>query len=311
MDNPNIYWITPGSMNIIVPTYALYGEHGHDPLHDDLHCESIPQRSQLYDWEIKPHRHESFMQILYIRSGIADIRFDQRRFSVSGPCVLYVPARHIHGYHFSSDVDGAVITAVTHQLETLLARHPYLQSCFAQPQHIAVGAPHTDRLPQTLEHLLREFDDGAAWRMAMLESLLHGALILLAREIGALTRQEAQGGDSRSLRHVQRFKTLLNQTFREQRGLAFYAEQLGITTTQLNRVCRAELGRSALGVVNDRLVTEARRDLVYSSLSVKEIALTLGFSDPAYFSRFFTRQTGTAPSDFRAQALRRLDVMSR
>jgi AraC family transcriptional activator of pobA len=102
--------------------------------------------------------------------------------------------------------------------------------------------------------------------------------------------------------HVQRFKALLNASFREQREIAFYANLLGITPTQLNRVCREELQQSALGVINNRLVMEAKRDLAYSSLSVKEIALTLGFSDPAYFSRFFTKQTRHSPTDFRALA---------
>ena len=59
-------------------------------------------------------------------------------------------------------------------------------------------------------------------------------------------------------------------------------------------------------MAHDRLQLEAERDLVYTALDVKAIADTLGFSDAAYFSRFFAKRTGLNPSAFRAQASARL-----
>ena len=289
-------------MNGNVPTYALYGEHEQALVLESLHCESIPSRSRLYDWEIKLHRHELFMQILYIRRGSIDIQFDERQFHAAGPCLLYVPALDPHGFRFSEDIDGAVLTVVTQQAEALLAGAPELLACFATAQHLPLSADarFASPLAGALERLLEEFDAPGRWRLMVLETLLRLVLILLGREMGAKTAEAGAGRSSRSVVHVQRFKALLNASFREQREIAFYASLLGITPTQLNRVCREELQQSALGVINNRLVMEAKRDLAYSSLSVKEIALTLGFSDPAYFSRFFTKQTRHSPTDFRA-----------
>jgi AraC family transcriptional activator of pobA len=71
-------------------------------------------------------------------------------------------------------------------------------------------------------------------------------------------------------------------------------------------VCREVLRTSALGAVHERLLLEAKRDLAYAQLSVKEIALTLGFADAAYFTRFFTRHTGLSPRRFRDLARRQL-----
>ena len=79
-----------------------------------------------------------------------------------------------------------------------------------------------------------------------------------------------------------------------------------ITPTQLNRVCREVLGKSALGAINARLLLEAERDLVYTFIGVKEIALSLGFSDAAYFSRFFSKHKRCIPTQFREQAHRQL-----
>ncbi|OVZ61297.1 hypothetical protein CDO44_06580 [Pigmentiphaga sp. NML080357] len=296
-------------MKSSVPTYALYGEHGKNLVPESLHCESIPQRSRLYDWEIKLHRHDLFVQILYIRSGIAHIQFEDRRFSVHGPCALFVPALHAHGFRFSEDIDGAVITIVTQQMENLLAHHADLLAHFQSPRHVPLepGEASYRAFSQSIELLLAEYDEAHAWRLPLLESLLGTVLVLLARKIATLAHVEPGKRSSRGVMHLHRFKTLLNRSFREQRGISYYAERLGITPTQLNRICRDELGLSALGVINDRLLTEARRDLAYSSLSVKEIALTLGFSDPSYFSRFFTKHAGASPSDFRTMVRDQFD----
>lgn len=284
-----------------VPTYALYGEHEKTLSLDSLHCESIPQRSRLHDWEIKLHRHDLFVQILYIRKGQAQIQFEGHRAEVRGPCALYVPALHDHGFRFSQDVDGAVLTIVAQQLDKLLAQDLDLLSSFNTPHHIPLddqnaGATHFTR---ALEHLLEEYDDSQAWRLSVLESLLRTVLILLGRKIATSSHQATGERPSRSVLHLRHFKTLLNSGFRGQHHIAHYAGKLGITPTQLNRICRDELGLSALGVINERLLIEARRDLAYSSLSIKEIALTLGFSDPAYFSRFFSKHSGASPSAFR------------
>lgn len=78
----------------------------------------------------------------------------------------------------------------------------------------------------------------------------------------------------------------------------------GITPTQFNRACREVLCKSALGAINARLLLEAERDLVLPG--VKEIALSLGFSDAAYFSRFFSKHKRCTPTQFREQAHRQL-----
>lgn len=66
-----------------IPTYALYGELVEDLPPERLHCESIADRSRLYNWEIKPHRHEAFFQILHIRSGAGEAQFEGTRVAIS------------------------------------------------------------------------------------------------------------------------------------------------------------------------------------------------------------------------------------
>ena len=81
------------------------------------------------------------------------------------------------------------------------------------------------------------------------------------------------------------------------------ARQLGITPTQLNRVCRQLTGRPALALLHARVLLEAQRDLAYTTLSIKQVGLGLGFGDAGYFTRFFQRATGATPSRWRAEAM--------
>ncbi|MBL0929291.1 MAG: helix-turn-helix domain-containing protein, partial [Alphaproteobacteria bacterium] len=81
--------------------------------------------------------------------------------------------------------------------------------------------------------------------------------------------------------------------------LTDFPRALGVSTTHLTRTCRQIVGRSATQIMQERLMIEARRDLVYTALSISQIAFQLGFSDPAYFSRFFATHAGTSPKTYR------------
>jgi AraC family transcriptional activator of pobA len=99
---------------------------------------------------------------------------------------------------------------------------------------------------------------------------------------------------------VQRYRALIELHLRRHQPLGFYAAQQQVTSDHLSRNCRAASGLSALDLLHDRVLLEARRLLAYTSAPVAEVARDLGFDDPSYFSRFFARRAGHAPQDYRA-----------
>ena len=101
---------------------------------------------------------------------------------------------------------------------------------------------------------------------------------------------------------LERFRALLDRNCRERRPVASYADEMGVTSGQLSRICRAAFGSSAIEAIDARSIHEAKRLLGYSTLSVKQIASELGFQDEAYFGRFFRKQTGLRPTEYRAAA---------
>ena len=123
-------------------------------------------------------------------------------------------------------------------------------------------------------------------------SLLVALLVQIAR-IGATQQAASLVARSRKSVQIERFRALVDTHFRDHLPVERYADELGVTSGQLTRLCRDVLGMSSLDVIHARVAHEAQRDLVYSSLSVKQIAASLGFADEAYFTRFFRKQSGT------------------
>ncbi len=283
-----------------VPAYRLYGEAESAGLGELLHVESIAQRSRLHGWEIQPHRHENLFQILVIRAGRVTALLDGLEVALGGPCVVTVPALAAHGFRFSEDVDGWVFTIVAQQVQRLTAEdatwHEAVWQLRAMP--LATGAA---ALQDAAAALRDELQGHALWRHLAVDAALRRLLLALAR---AAPGAALPGGAAAppALRHVQRLRELVDAQYRQQPGVAVLAAQLGITATQLNRVCRQVLGHSALGVLHARLLLEAQRDLAYTTMSIKQIGLALGFSDAGYFTRFFQRGAGCTPSAWRSGA---------
>jgi AraC family transcriptional activator of pobA len=141
--------------------------------------------------------------------------------------------------------------------------------------------------------------------MALVGALLSKALVHLARagNGGADELPPASDRDSSRIEHL---VELVDAHFREHRPVGFFAERLGLSPTHLNRLARRHLGESVQALIDRRLAGEARRALVFTIEPAKAIAFGLGFSDPAYFNRFFRKRTGMTPGRFRASARRKM-----
>lgn len=278
----------------IIPTYALYGEIDAEFVGNWLHCESIPARSSRFDWEIRPHRHLNLFQILNITAGAADCRIAGGIVKTDPPALIAVPPGVPHGFRFSPDVDGHVITIRAERVPALLnGLDP--EVLLAGPHVLA--PPKDAGLEAIVAALSREFGSSGAGRERLIEAYVTILLVQMAR-LASEVRPGATAEDPAS-RHAAQFRLLLDRHFRTQRSVGFYAGKIGISDTHLNRVCRTAFGTSALGTISRRVVLEATRDLAFTILSVKEIAHSLGFEDQAYFTRFFTRQTGLTPTEYR------------
>jgi len=102
-----------------------------------------------------------------------------------------------------------------------------------------------------------------------------------------------------SARLVAAYTDLVERDFASGKGVSNYAASLGVTPTHLTRCCNQTCGKSAISVLQDRILFEARALLQTTKMPVKDIATLLGFSSAAYFTRSFQGETKQTPSAFR------------
>lgn len=307
LDNPNIPAWTGGAGVTVhaIPTYALYGEAEGDPGADWLHCETIQSRSSLHGYRIDPHRHETLFQILHLRSGRAELVMDGQSRALDGPFIITLPPLVVHGYTFSPDVEGHVLTFFENRLGDILAAAPELMEHVRTTRILPLNRPNlADAMAAEIEAIAEEFEGHAPGRLGVIEARLALVLIGLYRHSSPHGAEEAANG-RKALQHLQRFRNLVDQDFRSHRPVGAYAQRLGLTAAHLNRLCRQHLNASALDVIHERLVLEAKRYLTFTTLSAKEIALTLAFDDAGYFARFFKKRTSLTPLQYRAMQQRR------
>lgn len=103
-------------------------------------------------------------------------------------------------------------------------------------------------------------------------------------------------------KRVYEFMMLLEENYQEERTADFYASELGISSKRLNQILKEKLDKTGMQLIHDRIILEAKRKIIHSENTLKEIAYDLGFTDRPYFSRFFKKQTGSSPEDFQKQA---------
>jgi len=111
-------------------------------------------------------------------------------------------------------------------------------------------------------------------------------------------QKEVQGGNKPD-RRMDLFIESVELHFREQRSAGFYASELSLSAKRLNELTKESFGKTISQIINDRLILEAKRELSAFEKPIKEISYELGFSEPSYFTRFFGKQTGFSPEDFR------------
>ncbi len=194
---------------------------------------------------------------------------------------------------FTEDAAGAL----TDRAGEALAR---LRTLSSQPIVPIEDETERNRLSGLCTELFEEHSLAReGYRLAM-----RGLLVLLAVGVARLAASRARTG-SVTLHPadatVAQLRALVDEYFRSERLLGFYAEKLGMTVDRLNDHVKRSTGVTAGHLIRQRVLTEAKRQLVFTAQPIHDIAEELAFADPSHFARFFRKQTGTTPHEFRDQ----------
>lgn len=272
---------------------------------EDVHYEALGKLADFFGHNMPVHRHDRFFQLHYLTRGAVRVYLDDQQYSESAPLFFLTPPTIPHAFVTHPDSEGHVLTVRQQLVWPLLEAHrsqsgePRLVS----PTCVALGAPDA-RHASEVEHLDRlfamladEFSQQLPARNASLQAMTQLIFIALLRLSAEPVKNQHVRHDNLQIFH--RFNALIEDRYREHWPLSRYAEAMGVTEARLNDICRRIADLPSKRLVHERLMQEARRLLLFTAGSVNEIGYQLGFKDPAYFTRFFSREAGMTPSEYR------------
>ncbi|MFQ3234929.1 MAG: AraC family transcriptional activator of pobA [Paraglaciecola sp.] len=288
--------------NSTIPFYDLYGEAFIRKEPNVAHVEDIAHRSLGLGWEIEPHRHNRLSQIVAVFDNNWTVELDDRQLQLGGNWLVLIPAGVVHGFHFASQTKGFVLSINDDLLGANGSPNSLagLADLVWQPQAVEFkDALQISHFCSYINLLQQELSADQLGQNMAVNQLVQLILLTVLRQqrLHAMT----VGNGSRESTLLLKFRALIEQHYTEQLAVKEYAQRLYISVSKLNRLCQSLLNDSPKAIIHQRLVIEAKRRLIYTKQTVEEISGLLGFSDPAYFSRFFKQIVGVTAGAFRQQ----------
>ncbi len=293
-------------MKRAIPNYRLYQDHDPDTdlTFEPVHVDDVTISMRQHNWKVDPHRHDDLFQLILFRQGGGMLTLEELEYHFKAPVFLHIPPTSVHSFDISRDLEGEVITLSADYMKTLMAPSPAAIDLLDKPMLIN-GAEHEDFLNQ-LDNLFgqikTEYNERQLARNLTIQSLV-GIVIgnLLRYHDYEQQKEQNWGVDSPASWYYRQFQNQIGQHLSEKLTIGEYAARLRISGTHLNRICREVADKSALDVIHDRTIQEAKRCFAYTVMPIAEVAYQLGFNDPSYFSRFFKEKTGLSPKNYQAR----------
>jgi AraC family transcriptional regulator, transcriptional activator of pobA len=284
----------------IVNFKGLYGDNLYSLLPDFIHHEPLELRSKMYNWEIKEHVHTELFQLFILKKGQGTLWNEQNETKLQGPCIVLVPPNTLHGFSFEPQITGEVLSFSVSFLETIFKQNPKIllhitnMLCIFFDKNDAVFG----EIDKFKIQIINELNSSDVERQTLVQALFQLVFIKIYRF--SLTKKNTfLNTDNRTIRYFQAFQQNIKISIRETKTIKQYAAALNITTVHLNRICNRLVQKSALQIVQDYIMMEAKKYLSTSDYTIAEVSYLLNFRDPAYFTRLFKKHTGVPPSEFK------------
>lgn len=247
-----------------------------------------------------PHRHSFYHLVLFIKGkGTHTIDFEQ--FPVKPYQIYFMSPGQVHSWHFEGGVDGYLVHFNEVLFTSFLQNGHYLErfSFFngsSEDSVCQLPASVHNQVGGLFESLLEEVKEVRAQNLDMIRLRLLELFITVERSCSS---KKGRGVPSQKLTLLRSFQQLIDRHFRTFRLPKEYAELLYVTPNHLNALCQDLVGKTAGDLIRDRVLLEAKRLLTNAGMTVTEIAYDLNFQDNSYFNRFFKKNVGVTPEDFR------------
>ena len=282
-----------------------------------LHNFSSPERrSQQFQVEVfdanrhfsvkYPHRHD-FFEVLYLHKGSGYHVIDGDKYEIKPPCVFFMSPGQAHKLELSNDIEGYIfIFTADFYLQNRrnpnsLIEFPFFYTIHQDnPPLLLTGQTDIQFLETLFRQSIAEVEQAGGHKLDMLRSILDLILTTCAARYQGNEHLQHKG---KGLILVKQFFHLLEENHLKNISLSNYAEMIGVTPNHLTQTVKILTGKTSSQIIKAKQLLEIKRLLVHTNLTVSEIANLLNFEDQSYFTKFFKRETGITPLQYRSGTL--------
>lgn len=251
----------------------------------------------------EPHRH-AYYEIFIFNEGGGSHMIDFLNIDIHSNSIHFVSPGQVHMVSRAIGSNGYVLLFSREffyfniENKNMLLEFPFLDDPTAK-----TFLDLDSEQARNVHHLVQEIERESGSRSSFSEDIIRSYITILLLKCKAW--YEASGNQQKphetaAAQLVQSFRLLVEEHFIKFHKVNDFAQMLNLTPNHLNEVTKKITGRTASELIQDRLLLEAKRLLLHSNLTGKEVAYSLGFNDPSYFSRFFRSNTGLSPETFRS-----------
>ena len=281
-----------------IPQYTFYKTKYGDELLIDV--VTLPYIKKFIA-EIPVHK-LTYYDVTLITGGSGFFRINTREYEASAGDVIFSRPGEIRHWDSDNITDGFA----------LIFEEEFLLSFFNDPgflkylayfqsgsvPKITLESIVYERILNLIKDIKHEIDEYPVKDKHILRALLYETLMQLHRAYNAKNNLPCKSREKENP-HIDKFAGLVNSNFRQNHSTRYYADKLCITSNYLNEIIKNATGVGAKQYVQNKIVLEAKKMLIYTDLQISEIACDLGFDDLSYFIRFFRRQTGYTPLEYK------------
>ncbi len=248
------------------------------------------------------HRHNCF-QVFLFKKGGGEHMIDFNYYTIEDNTLHFVSEGQVHSLNSIEGTDGYVIL-FTKEIVIMNSADKYIFNDFPVFNKSVSPILHPDKdmyadLENMLLMMIAEYGKNNSYKENILGSYI--SILLLKSKTIITETSEYKRTDSTSQELLQKFNNLVEEHFIEFHKVNEYADLLNVTPNHLSETIKKVTGKTAGDVIHERLILEAKRRLLHSSITAKELAYELNFNDPSYFSRFFKANTNLSPEGFRKE----------
>ncbi len=249
-----------------------------------------------------PHRHD-FFEVLYLARGSGFHVIDGNKYEIKPPCVFFMSPGQAHKIEFSHDIEGFIFIftpefyLIHYNNPNRLIEFPFFFTIRQDNPPLLLNNPDDIIF---LESLFKKGISELAKGEGFSIELLHSILDLILNTCAPLYKSDENSLTGKGHMLVKKFFQMVEENYEKNLGVAQYADKMAITPNHLTQTVTHLTGKTSSQIIKAKQILEIKRLLVHTNQSITEIATRLNFPDQSYFAKFFKRETGVSPMQYRS-----------